>query len=146
MKPANPPPGQLPILTFCCGDGKQLFQLDHHLSRSLRWICRFTAETSYPISSRVLGLPRFCLFRDGSSIDEFISYRNRSQGVAVVGIGSFIFHASLLYEAQLADELPMVLVASYSLFILSDLRKGFRFGAGRGVVSLVAFNTLFPIS
>ncbi|KAF9644660.1 alkaline phytoceramidase, partial [Thelephora ganbajun] len=67
-------------------------------------------------------------------------------GVAVVGIGSFAFHASLLYEAQLADELPMVVVASYSLFILSDSRKGFDFDAGRGVIPLVAFNTLFPIS
>lgn len=67
-------------------------------------------------------------------------------GVAVVGLGSFAFHASLLYEAQLADELPMVLVASYSLFILSDSRKGFKFDAGHGVVPLIAFNMLFPVS
>lgn len=67
-------------------------------------------------------------------------------GVAVVGIGSFAFHASLLYEAQLADELPMVLVASYSLFILWDSRKGFNFDASHGVLPMIAFNTLFPIS
>jgi len=67
-------------------------------------------------------------------------------GVAVVGIGSFAFHASLLYEAQLADELPMVIVASYSLFILSDSRKGFNSDAGHGLILLIAFNTLFPVS
>jgi len=67
-------------------------------------------------------------------------------GIAAVGLGSFAFHASLLYEAQLADELPMILVASYSLFILSDSRKGFNFDAGHGVIPLVAFNTLFPVS
>jgi len=60
-------------------------------------------------------------------------------------MGSFAFHASLLYEAQLADELPMVIVASYSLFILSDSRKGFNFDAGHGLL-LIVFNTLFPIS
>jgi len=75
-----------------------------------------------------------------------IQYSLGFLGVALVGTGSFVFHASLLYEAQLADELPMVLVASYTLFILSDPRKGFKFGVGRGVVPLVVFNTLFPIS
>lgn len=60
---ANPPLGQLPILTFRRGDGQQLLQPDYHLSGSLRWICRFTTEASYPIFSRVPGLPRFCLVR-----------------------------------------------------------------------------------
>jgi dihydroceramidase len=64
----------------------------------------------------------------------------------VVGIGSFAFHASLLYEAQLADELPMIMVASWTLFISSDSRKGFDLDVGRGVVPLIAFNALFPIS
>ncbi|KAF8257870.1 hypothetical protein EI94DRAFT_1816692 [Lactarius quietus] len=27
-------------------------------------------------------------------------------GCALIGLGSFLFHATLLYEAQLADELP----------------------------------------
>jgi len=67
-------------------------------------------------------------------------------GVAVIGIGSFAFHASLLYEAQLADEVPMIIVASYSLFILADSRKGFNFDTTHGVIPLIAFNTLFPIS
>lgn len=66
--------------------------------------------------------------------------------IAVVGIGSFAFHASLLYEAQLADELPMVLAASYSLFILSDAREGFELDVGQGAIPLIVFNILFPIS
>ncbi|KAI8912748.1 phytoceramidase, alkaline, isoform CRA_d [Gorgonomyces haynaldii] len=29
-------------------------------------------------------------------------------GMAVVGVGSFLFHMTLTYEMQLADELPMI--------------------------------------
>jgi dihydroceramidase len=36
------------------------------------------------------------------------------QGFAIVGLGSFIFHATLRWEAQLMDELPMVWVATYA--------------------------------
>lgn len=46
-------------------------------------------------------------------------------GFALVGLGSFIFHATLLYEAQLADELPMIYVATYCLAILFDCSPGF---------------------
>ena len=71
---------------------------------------------------------------------------NLLQGVTVVGLGSFAFHASLLYEAQLADELPMIMVASYLVFILSDSRKGFALDIDHGLISLIVFNTVFPIS
>ena len=47
------------------------------------------------------------------------------QGFALVGIGSFIFHATLTYEAQLMDELPMIYVASYSCAMLFDTSRGF---------------------
>lgn len=30
------------------------------------------------------------------------------QGTAGIGIGSFLFHATLKHEAQLLDELPMI--------------------------------------
>lgn len=65
-------------------------------------------------------------------------------GVTLVGIGSFLFHATLLYEAQLADELPMIYVGSMSLFITFDD------GAGYGVhslrsKSLIAILLLFDV-
>ena len=67
------------------------------------------------------------------------------QGFAVVGLGSFIFHATLLYEAQLADELPMVWVASYCLAILFDSEKGFSLRTPRAI-SLTVVYLIFNIS
>lgn len=46
-------------------------------------------------------------------------------GIALVGVGSFAFHATLLFQAQLADELPMIYVGSMSLWLLFDDRPGF---------------------
>ena len=68
------------------------------------------------------------------------------QGFALVGLGSFIFHATLQYEAQLADELPMIYVASYCCAVLFDLQPGFSLTNARTrsiVALLVAFNVLF---
>ncbi|KAJ7070737.1 ceramidase [Mycena amicta] len=48
-------------------------------------------------------------------------------GIASVGLGSFWFHATLLYEAQLGDELPMIYVSTMSLWLLFDHNPGFRF-------------------
>ncbi|KAF8514763.1 ceramidase-domain-containing protein [Gautieria morchelliformis] len=45
-------------------------------------------------------------------------------GFGLVGIGSFAFHATLLYEAQLADELPMIYVCSQSLYVLFETAPG----------------------
>ncbi|KAI0800636.1 alkaline phytoceramidase [Fomes fomentarius] len=46
-------------------------------------------------------------------------------GFALVGVGSFIFHATLTFEAQLMDELPMIYVASYCAAGLWDTSRGF---------------------
>ncbi|KAJ3480423.1 hypothetical protein NLI96_g8364 [Meripilus lineatus] len=67
-------------------------------------------------------------------------------GFALVGLGSMIFHATLLYEAQLADELPMIYVASYCGAILLDTQKGFslRNAKAASLTALFfAFNILF---
>jgi Ceramidase len=52
-------------------------------------------------------------------------YLSWFQGCALIGLGSFLFHATLLYEAQLADELPMIYVASFQLAILLESEPGF---------------------
>ncbi|GJE89599.1 ceramidase [Phanerochaete sordida] len=67
-------------------------------------------------------------------------------GFALVGLGSFIFHATLLYEAQLADELPMVYVASYCCAVLFDSKPGYDLSNPRtsGLFAfMIAFNALF---
>jgi dihydroceramidase len=70
-------------------------------------------------------------------------------GVALVGIGSFAFHATLLFEAQLADELPMIYTASYSVFLLSDTGPGFGISSWRSrciIFVLVSLNLLFTLT
>ncbi|KAJ8523363.1 hypothetical protein ONZ45_g222 [Pleurotus djamor] len=72
-----------------------------------------------------------------------------SAGFGLVGIGSFAFHATLLYEAQLADELPMVYVASFTLYLLFDSAPGFSTDSFRSkalIAALVAFDVLFTWS
>jgi len=46
-------------------------------------------------------------------------------GLGIVGLGSFAFHATLLYSAQLADELPMILSSSWTCFTLHDTEPTF---------------------
>ncbi|QPG76534.1 hypothetical protein FOA43_003923 [Brettanomyces nanus] len=46
-------------------------------------------------------------------------------GFAVVGLGSFVFHMSLLYKYQLMDELPMIYVTAIPLGYLLGYDKSF---------------------
>ena len=71
------------------------------------------------------------------------------QGFALVGIGSFIFHATLRYSAQLMDELPMVYVASYCCAVLFDTQPGYDIGnaKSKSIIALLAvFNIVFTWS
>jgi dihydroceramidase len=68
------------------------------------------------------------------------------QGFALVGLGSFAFHATLLYEAQLADELPMIYVAAYSTYTLYDTEPGWSISSRRNSTllgMLLGFTTAF---
>ncbi|KDR85706.1 hypothetical protein GALMADRAFT_234756 [Galerina marginata CBS 339.88] len=70
-------------------------------------------------------------------------------GVGLVGVGSFFFHATLLFQAQLADELPMIYVGSMSLFLLFDNKPGYGLQQTRTrvVIALVVlFDVLFTWS
>ena len=71
------------------------------------------------------------------------------QGVGLVGLGSLFFHATLLFEAQLADELPMIYVGSMSLFLVFDSKPGFGLQSTRSkvlIVLLALFDILFTWS
>ena len=75
--------------------------------------------------------------------------RGSLQGCALIGLGSVFFHATLLYEAQLADELPMVYQASFLLVVLLESEPGFGFKSTYSrllVAATVLFNILFTAS
>ncbi|KAI0281231.1 ceramidase [Russula aff. rugulosa BPL654] len=67
-------------------------------------------------------------------------------GCTLVGLGSTVFHATLLYEAQLADELPMIYVVSFFLAILFESEPGFGFKSTYSkflIAATVVFDILF---
>ncbi|WFD04894.1 hypothetical protein MVES1_000219 [Malassezia vespertilionis] len=64
-------------------------------------------------------------------------------GLAVVGIGSFLFHMTLKHEAQLGDELPMIWASSYVGWVLMQhtsmygrKKNPYMFGVAIGSLSL----------
>jgi dihydroceramidase len=67
------------------------------------------------------------------------------QGCALVAIGSLAFHATLLYQAQLADELPMIGMTSCGVFLLFDTEPGFALRAKSLMIiaGLIIFDALF---
>ncbi|TDL20981.1 alkaline phytoceramidase [Rickenella mellea] len=71
-------------------------------------------------------------------------------GVALIGIGSFAFHATLTFEAQLADELPMIYVVANACSFLYDSSPGFSVTSspkGRILLaSSIVFDILFTLS
>ncbi|KAF7337511.1 hypothetical protein MSAN_02224100 [Mycena sanguinolenta] len=74
------------------------------------------------------------------------SSRIISQGIGLIGLGSFWFHATLQFQAQLADELPMIYVTTTTLWLLFDQDYGFTFTSLRTrllTVVAVVFNILF---
>ncbi|KAJ7654827.1 ceramidase [Mycena rosella] len=67
-------------------------------------------------------------------------------GIGLVGLGSFWFHSTLQFQAQLADELPMIYVTSTTLWLLFDHQSGFTFESTRTRLLTVAtaiFNVVF---
>ncbi|KZS93477.1 alkaline phytoceramidase [Sistotremastrum niveocremeum HHB9708] len=65
---------------------------------------------------------------------------------ALVGVGSFAFHATLLYEAQMADEIPMIWSASQNLFTLYDISPAhpkISYRKTQLIYGLIVFNIVF---
>ena len=70
------------------------------------------------------------------------------QGLALVAIGSIAFHATLTFEAQMADELPMIYTSSWGVFVVCDTLKGFEFRTRSKdiIAGALLFNVLFTWS
>lgn len=68
-------------------------------------------------------------------------------GLSLIGIGSFGFHASLRWEWQLMDELPMIYLVTYAGYLCIDTLPSFkpRFGIW-GPLAVLAFNIFVTIS
>ncbi|KAJ6575432.1 alkaline phytoceramidase [Mycena capillaripes] len=69
-------------------------------------------------------------------------------GIGLVGLGSFYFHATLQFQAQLADELPMIYLTVTTLAVLFDQNRGFDFSTRTRLLSvaIAVFNILFTWS
>jgi len=69
-------------------------------------------------------------------------------GFGLVGLGSSAFHATLLYEAQLTDELPMIYVCSQIVYILFETVPGAVKDSRRRMplaTGIILFDILFTI-
>ena len=67
------------------------------------------------------------------------------KGLALVGIGSFAFHATLTYTAQLADELPMIYAVTVGFVIVFDAAPGFDLKTSKFGATLTAVAVLFDV-
>lgn len=59
--------------------------------------------------------------------------------ICAVGLGSFLFHATLLYEAQLMDELPMMLMIGQATFCLFSMGDGHS-KKEKGITALIIYS------
>lgn len=66
-------------------------------------------------------------------------------GLTTIGLGSFAFHSTLLWELQMMDELPMILVSSIFTFIVFDLSPIVPNVRSKSATALAIFLILFDI-
>ncbi|KAK1923357.1 ceramidase [Papiliotrema laurentii] len=138
-------------------DGLRVGQVDHgfwgnHTS-SIDW-----CETNYAVLPYVAefvntlsNLPSILLGLYGAIATVQGGVRSRYAlcylGLSFIGIGSTGFHASLKWEWQLLDELPMIYVVSYAAYLVLDTLPSFkpRFGIW-GPLVLVSWDVFVTLS
>uniref|UniRef100_A0A3Q2Y1C8 Alkaline ceramidase n=1 Tax=Hippocampus comes TaxID=109280 RepID=A0A3Q2Y1C8_HIPCM len=83
----------------------------------------YIAEFWNTVSNLIMILPPICgaiqTFRDGLEFCYILSFL----GLAAVGVGSWCFHMTLLYEMQLLDELPMIYSTCVFVYCLYECFK-----------------------
>ncbi|XP_061754164.1 alkaline ceramidase 3 isoform X2 [Nerophis ophidion] len=83
----------------------------------------YIAEFWNTVSNLIMILPPICgaiqTFRDGLEFRYICSFL----GLAAVGVGSWCFHMTLLYEMQLLDELPMIYSTCVFVYCLYECFK-----------------------
>ncbi|XP_035521938.1 alkaline ceramidase 3 [Morone saxatilis] len=83
----------------------------------------YIAEFWNTVSNLIMILPPLCgaiqTFRDGLEFRYVCSFL----GLAAVGVGSWCFHMTLLYEMQLLDELPMIYSTCVFIYCLYECFK-----------------------
>ncbi|KAJ1956244.1 alkaline ceramidase ydc1, partial [Linderina pennispora] len=63
--------------------------------------------------------------------------------ITVVGLGSWLFHATLKYSMQMADELPMIWAIAISLYLAVTMQfKSHQMAFKWGLISWTAFTTV----
>jgi len=106
----------------------------------------YVAEMANTFSN--LGTVFFALYGFIRAIEEGLPPRYLAAffSVFIVGIGSMAFHGTLLYEAQLADELPMIMVTSQVLYMQFEILPGPRQKSSRRyplAALVIGFNVAF---
>ncbi|KAK2461440.1 hypothetical protein APHAL10511_005903 [Amanita phalloides] len=126
-----------------------------HVTATLDW-CEANYQFSYYIAEMANSLSNaftvalaFCGYQEAYRQNLPQRYLVGYIGIVLVGIGSFAFHATLLYEAQLADELPMIYVGSMSLWLVFDDQPGFTLQRNRTkwlILLFVSLDALFTVT
>ncbi|KAL0581053.1 alkaline ceramidase ydc1 [Marasmius crinis-equi] len=66
-------------------------------------------------------------------------------GFLLVGLGSFAFHMTLLYEWQMSDEIPMIIFASMNVWATYDVRPGSKGVQGGPLLFLIFYIYRNPV-
>jgi hypothetical protein len=137
--------GQLSVLSLCGRNIQHVLQPFLRVYLSIRCTSVIEGISTHSLSRRI------CRSFSALTTATMLSHADllRLQGCALIGLGSVFFHATLLYEAQLADELPMIYMASFFLAVLLESEPGFELKSTYSkflVTATVIFDVAFTAS